>query len=142
MKEFREKFQIEELKIKKIGSWIISLRPQQITLGSLLLSLDRKCPHLGGITEKEGKQLSQAFRVVENLLEASFKPDKINFLALMMVDHQVHFHIIPRYKNIRVFQEREFLDKNWPMPPILSNTIDLNKIDLLNIIKFIKQTIK
>ncbi|HTO15822.1 MAG TPA: hypothetical protein VLZ83_08625 [Edaphocola sp.] len=126
MVAFREKFQIEKLQIKKVGSWIISLRPQQVTLGSLVLSLDRACPHFGEITEEEGKELSQTFKIIENLLNASFKADKINYLALMMVDHQVHYHVIPRYETKRVFDKIEFIDQDWPMPPSLSNIVELS----------------
>ena len=138
---FRKTFQIEDLKIEKIGSWIISLRPQQITLGSLVLSLDRKCPHLGEITENEGKELSQAFKVVEGLLEVSFKPNKINYLALMMVDHQVHFHVIPRYNDMRTFKEMEFKDKDWPKPPVLSNSINLTHDELTSIKEFMSSAV-
>ena len=136
MEEFRKTFQIEDLKIEKIGSWIISLRPQQITLGSLVLPLNRKCPHLGEITEKEEKELSQAFKVLEELLEVSFKPNKINYLGLMMVDHQVHFHVIPRYDDLRTFKEMEFKDKDWPKPPVMSNVVNLTHDELTSIKEF------
>ena len=43
MKEFKAKFKVSEYLIRKIGGWNISVRPMQITIGSLVLSLDRKC---------------------------------------------------------------------------------------------------
>src|SRR5690554_4574115 len=103
MKEFREKFKIESLEIKQVGSWIISLRPKQVTLGSMILSLDRKCPHFSELTAEEGEELSEAFKMLEDLLRSTFSPDKINYLALMMLDEQVHFHVIPRYKEQIVY---------------------------------------
>ena len=37
---------------------------------------------------------------------------KINYLAYMMIDNHVHFHVIPRYSKIKKFNEIEFKKKN------------------------------
>lgn len=133
METFKEKFQIEKLEIAQIGSWIISLRPQQVTLGSLVLSLNRECTSLGELLEIEGKELRMAFKTIEFILKKSFQPEKINYLALMMVDNHVHFHVIPRYSETRIFNEREYIDKDWPKPPILSTSHNLKVDDLISI---------
>ncbi|MGO3184224.1 MAG: HIT family protein [Aequorivita sp.] len=138
MNEFREKFQIEKFQIQKLGSWIISLRPQQVTLCSLVLSLDRKCPHLGQITEKEGAELSCAFKFVEKLLQKTFNPEKINYLALMMLDHQVHFHIIPRYKDSIEFDDQIYRDKDWPKPPNVLKPLELSENILISLRQHLK----
>lgn len=139
MEDFRKKFQIEPLEIKKIGSWIISLRPQQVTLGSLVLSLARKCPHLGEMTEQEGQELSQAFKFVEALLQKTFHPGKINYLALMMVDHQVHFHVIPRYEKPVEFNGHTYQDKDWPKPPKVTEPLEINENDIISLKHYLKQ---
>lgn len=133
MLEFRNKFRIEDLLIKRVGGWNISLRPVQITLGALILSLDRPCPDMGGLTFDESLELGEAFKVIQNLFTQTFKPDKINYLALMMVDHQVHFHVIPRYESERVFEEEKFADRDWPNPPDLFCSLELDsaRIDRL-----------
>src|SRR5690625_6323285 len=90
MDNFKNKFQIKELFITKVGNWNISLRPKQITIGSLILSLNRKCPEMTNLTLEEGKDLVRSFQVIQELMNKSFKPEKLNYLALMMVDQQVH----------------------------------------------------
>ena len=57
---------------------------------------------------------------------------------LMMVDPDVHFHVIPRYAKPKKFGGMEFTDPGWPSAPDLSHT---NKTSLpinLNIIDHIK----
>jgi len=81
--QFAEKFQLEELPIEVIGPCIISLRPQQPTIGSLALTLSRECSRFGELHEQESAYLSSAFKNVGLLLQKTFNPQKINNLALM-----------------------------------------------------------
>lgn len=140
MKEFSEKFRIEEFKIRQIGSWIISLRPSQVTIGSLILSLNRKSSSFSDLTIKEGEELINAFKEIENIYSYSFKPDKINYLALMMVDDQVHYHVIPRYENFVEFDNNIYTDVDWPKPPEIMNKLE--NIDLNNILDYLKSNLK
>lgn len=134
MKEFKEKFQVEELLIFKVGNWNISLRPVQVTLGSLVLSLNRKCPELSDLTSEETGDLSEVFKKIEEILKKSFQPDKLNYLALMMQDHQVHFHILPRYKNEIEFNSKTYSDSDWPKPADIFNTLEFSREEL-NLLK-------
>ena len=45
---------------------------------------------------------------IERALRATFDHQKINYLALMMVDPHVHFHVIPRYSGSREFEGSTF----------------------------------
>lgn len=135
--QFVEKFRLNELTIKNTGSWIISLRPQQPTLGSLILTLNRKCESLSQITIDEGRDLSIAFLAIEKMLNATFKPDKINYLALMMVDNQVHFHVIPRYCKKVIFEDKDYTDSSWPGIPSLE-AIELSSAQFWNILQLLK----
>ena len=36
---------------------------------------------------------------------------------LMMVDPNVHFHVIPRYEGTRAWAGLDFPDAGWPGPP-------------------------
>jgi len=137
-KAFATKFRLPEFEINQVGNWIISLRPQQTTLGSLIISLNRRCEKFSEITDKEGKELASTFKEVERILDLAFEPDKINYLALMMVDNQVHFHVIPRYSSLRIFEEQKFIDADWPKPPLL-NTLDITDILLSKIINTLRQ---
>lgn len=123
--QFKNKFRINDLLVMEYEFWILSLRPQQPTLGSLLLSLKRDCSQLAYLESRETGELSKIFYQTEKILCYLFNNDKINYLALMMVDDHVHFHIIPRYASSRIFESVTFRDENWPKPPdVLSNSCD------------------
>lgn len=139
MESFKKKFKVEELLITKVGAWNISLRPAQVTIGSLVLSLDRECPVLGGLTIEDASDLGVAFKEIEKIYNETFQPDKINYLALMMVDEQVHFHVIPRYSRPVIFQGQQFPDKNWPMPTDVTDALTLNDTTLLAILDYFKR---
>ena len=49
----------------------------------------------------------------------TFKPDKFNYLMLMMVDPNVHFHVLPRYSSSRKCAGVAFEDRAWPKAPSL-----------------------
>jgi len=123
--QFKRKFKIDELTLIEFSYWILSLRPHQPTLGSLILSLKRGCQHLGHLKTEETGELSKIFYRIEKGIHDMFKNDKINYLALMMLDHHVHFHVIPRYAGPRIFELVEFKDTEWPKPPnVLTNSCD------------------
>ena len=63
------------------------------------------------------KEFTQIIKETEKHLIELFQYDKINYLMLMMVDPNVHFHIIPRYATNRIFHSFEFQDFGWPALP-------------------------
>jgi diadenosine tetraphosphate (Ap4A) HIT family hydrolase len=135
--EFIDKFRLNDYLLKAIGSWLISVRPQQPTIGCLVLSLNRSCDKLGNIDEQEGIDLVHAFTEVERILYASFMPNKINYLSLMMIDEQVHFHVIPRYKESVYVLGTEYQDRSWPLYPSLE-PLKMNESTMEEIIKILK----
>jgi len=137
--DFIVKFKLIQLEIKRVGAWIISLRPHQPTLGACVITLNRECEKLSNITEQEGAELTLAFKEIEKILNATFKPDKINYLALMMQDNQVHFHILPRYSNDKFFENQNFIDINWPEQPSLEPIV-IDDFLLQKILKKLKNT--
>jgi len=136
-KEFKEKFGLDYLTIQEVGGWIISLRPQQPTIGSMVLTLNRYCQHLAEINEKESADLIHAFQQIEIIVKHVLKADKINYLVLMMVDEQVHFHVIPRYKEGKTFNGNIYIDSDWPGPPSLK-ALSLNDLDINLILQLLK----
>ena len=135
---FVVKFKLDEFLIKKTNFWTISLHPQQPTIGSLVLSLNRKCEKMSLITVEESKDLSLVFQEVEKMLELTFLPDKINYLALMMIDEQVHFHVIPRYSKIVKLKDNEYKDNTWPGPPSF-NEINIGTSEFTSILNQFKK---
>ena len=134
--KFREKFRIPELQIHANEHWIWSVRPSQPTLGAGILSLKRYCPNFGLITNDEGAALGEIVRTCEHRLKARFAPDRINYLMLMMVDHHVHFHMIPRYGRPVTHLGTTWEDRGWPSLPELSddqNTAGTSGLHAINV---------
>jgi diadenosine tetraphosphate (Ap4A) HIT family hydrolase len=126
LNDFQTKFKTEELTLMETNFWLISLRPSQPTIGSLVVSLKRVCQSLSKLKPEEGADLVVAMQKIENRLNEKFPVDKLNYLALMMVDNQVHYHVIPRYKNGLVFNGIEYLDKSYPKPVDIFETQDVD----------------
>ena len=51
---------------------------------------------------------------------------------LMMVDHHVHYHVIPRYEGIRTFAGREWVDNGWPALPVIGDAQHADDPELLH----------
>jgi diadenosine tetraphosphate (Ap4A) HIT family hydrolase len=67
-----------------------------------------------------------AVALSERALAAFCQYDRINYLMLMMVDPDVHFHVIPRYCEPRTWGGTEFADAGWPGPPQLASAVSLS----------------
>lgn len=125
--KFYEKFKLKELHIYESEFWIWSLRPVQATIGSGILSLKRECSEFSELNKEEFSDLSEIIKVIERTLNKTFNYDVMNYLMLMMVDKQVHYHIIPRYERTIDFADITWKDLNWPgVPSLDSDVIDSN----------------
>ena len=107
--------------VKEYNHWCILLRNEQVTLGSLVLICKDNVTKFSNISDEAFQEYPRVINETENTLYTLFKYDKINYLMLMMVDPNVHFHVIPRYKDKRIFLDYEFLDPDWPDKPSLIN---------------------
>lgn len=119
--EFRAKFQVDELLVAQTPAWSWSVRPAQATLGSGVLSLNRYAARFSEVTAPEMAELAELLARLEKSLRTAFGYDLINYLMLMMVDHHVHFHVIPRYADTRQFAGLDWVDAGWPAFPALAD---------------------
>ena len=115
-----EKFGYPGSLVREYRHWAVLLRPQQTTLGALVLVCKDEAEAFSKISAEAFGELPQVTAAIEATLKASFQYDKINYLMLMMVDRDVHFHVIPRYAGPRTFARVEFHDPGWPGPPELA----------------------
>ena len=107
--------------------WCVLLRPGQVTLGSLVLVCKDAAVRFSDITPEAFSELGRVTRAIETGL-AAFRPfDRINYLMLMMVDPDVHFHVVPRYGSAQTFDSIEFPDPGWPGPPQLGAAVKLDE---------------
>ncbi|MCP5227076.1 HIT family protein [Accumulibacter sp.] len=128
---FRAKFRVDELLVSSTPAWSWSVRPGQATLGAGVLSLNRHAASLSDVSGAEMAELAALVGTLEKAVRSVFAYDIINYLMLMMVDHQVHFHVIPRYQGARQFAGLEWLDSGWPTVPALSVSQHADQEDIL-----------
>jgi diadenosine tetraphosphate (Ap4A) HIT family hydrolase len=102
--------------VRSYRHWAVHLRLGQVTLGSLVLASLDPAPTMASLPLGAFQELKQVMAEVEATLSSLFRYDKINYLVLMMVDPQVHFHVIPRYGSPRSFRGVPFQDPDWPRP--------------------------
>lgn len=135
--DFNNKFNLEKLKIYETDYWIWSLRPHQTTLGAGIISLKRQCATFGELLPEEFADLGNIIKVIEQTLKDTFNYDIMNYLMLMMVDKQVHYHVIPRYENEVELLGDVWKDTAWPgVPNLAGEDLDINK--LVSICSYIK----
>ena len=112
--------------VKAYEHWIVLLRPQQVTLGALILAAFEPVSAFSELSPASFAELKQVTVDIENSLKQAFEYEKLNYLMLMMVDPDVHFHVIPWYSAARNFENKQFGDSGWPGPPQLG---DVNETD-------------
>ena len=117
-----EKFGYPGTLIQEYKNWVVLLRPQQATLGALVLVCKNEVDAFSEISSEAFSELKEVTTSIENHLKTCFSYDKINYLMLMMVDRDVHFHVLPRYAHSRIFDQNEFNDPGWPGPPDLAQS--------------------
>ena len=98
-----EKFGYPETLIREYEHWLVLLREQQISLGSLVLVCKDPALRFSDVTSEAFVELHRVIVDIEQTLETQYRYDKINYLMLMMVDPDVHYHVIPRYETAREF---------------------------------------
>ena len=114
-----KKFGYPETRLKEFKKWTVVLRPQQVTLGSLVIVCKEGATAFSQISRDAFAELRDITQFIEPKLGGAFSYEKINYLMLMMVDPDVHFHVIPRYSTSKHFKGQEFVDHGWPGPPNL-----------------------
>ncbi|MDQ2639512.1 MAG: HIT family protein [Pseudomonadota bacterium] len=117
------KFGYPHTRVAQTSHWTVLLRPRQPTLGSLVLVCREQATAFSALSAAAFADLQQVVRGVEAALREVVAFERINYLMLMMVDPDVHFHVIPRYQSAREFGGVEFADAGWPGPPALEPAV-------------------
>jgi len=112
--------------IREYDRWVVLLRPHQATLGALVLACKDEAEAFSDISAAAFGELRQVTGDIEAGLSA-FRPyQKINYLMLMMVDKDVHFHVLPRYDAPQDFDGTSYADAGWPAVPDLAGGVQPN----------------
>ncbi len=132
------KFGYPESLIHDYERWVVLLRPHQATLGALVLACKDPAEAFSEISPEAFGELSRVVGDIEAGLSA-FRPyQRINYLMLMMVDKDVHFHVLPRYQSDQVFEGTAYPDNGWPAVPDLAGGLQPDGATLAGIREAIK----
>jgi diadenosine tetraphosphate (Ap4A) HIT family hydrolase len=121
--ETQIKFGYPDTLIADYQHWCVLARPAQATLGAMVLVCKEDATSFSSISPAAFTEMGIIIPAIEAASKA-FRPwQKINYLMLMMVDPNVHFHVLPRYETLQSFQGTDYADSGWPGPPDLGNAV-------------------
>jgi len=106
--------------VRDYAHWAVLVRPKQATLGALVMVCKEEAQAFSEISAAAFAEMPQVVRDIEAGLQA-FRPyQKINYMMLMMVDREVHSHVLPRYEASQDFAGTTYADPGWPALPNLT----------------------
>ncbi|WP_411289339.1 HIT family protein [Phenylobacterium sp.] len=132
-------FGFPETLVGETRSWLVLARPKQPTFGALVLICKEEAQAFSDLSATAFADLGLAVSAVETLLRKVVGYQQINYLMLMMVDRDVHFHVIPRYQGERVHEGMSFPDAGWPGQPDLGAAMDLGPEGAARLAAFLRQ---
>jgi diadenosine tetraphosphate (Ap4A) HIT family hydrolase len=121
MNETMRKFGYPGSVVRDFDHWTVLLRPKQATLGALVLACKQPVKDFGQVSAAGFAELQVVTRAMEAALKKAFDYQKLNYLMLMMVDPDVHFHVLPRYSQNQQLAGLDFDDPGWPGPPDIAH---------------------
>src|SRR3954471_4043787 len=116
--------------LREFEHWLVLLRPAQVTLGSLVLAAKSDATAYRDLPREAFAEQADVVKAIETALTGFCQYERINYLMLMMVDPNVHFHVIPRYSAARTWNGIQFPDEGWPRPPKLDAAAKLDEARL------------
>jgi len=119
--------------------WYTLLRREQITFGSMILiTKNEKNSSISKLNVSEQAEMFFAIQKIEDVAFKIMNCDKINYLALMMVDPYVHFHILPRFKKPVDYNNIDFIDPGYPGVADLGYKTQLTETEFSDLVKYAK----
>ena len=100
-------------RIAQSECWTVVLNTNQSLLGRCFLVLRRPETDVTALTSDEILDLWAMVRRVKSALDQLWSPDHYNYAFLMNLDRQVHFHVIPRYRDGLTFAGLTFADPDF-----------------------------
>lgn len=133
------KFGYPDTVVHEGAHWAVMVRPAQATLGALVVACKEDARAFSAISAAAHAELKPTVERVETCLKKAFAWDKINWLALMMIDPQVHFHVLPRYAGERSFGGLTFADPGWPAAPVIGHAPALGPTTIADLTQHLRR---
>lgn len=139
MNETILKFGYPATLVREYAHWLVLLRPQQPTLGSLVLAARSDVTAFSALEPAAFAELATVTANIEGALKAAVDYERINYLMLMMVDPHVHMHVIPRYDGSRSVAGISVADAGWPKVPALGEAHALEPDEMAALVGWIRR---
>jgi diadenosine tetraphosphate (Ap4A) HIT family hydrolase len=121
--------------------WTIHLAPSQRYLGTCVIVLKRQCNNLSELRSEEWAEFTVIVQEIEKALNHIFKPTLFNWscfknaaFRVQNPNPQIHWHLIPRYKELTVFEGVKFEDLDFGyIPQPINREISENVMENMKI---------
>lgn len=133
-----QNFGYPERSIREYEHWVLLIRPVQVTLGSVIIAAKADVKSFGALEPDAMAEWPSIVRRYESVIAQHFRAEKFNYLALMMVDPNPHFHGIPRYRAPLTFEGQSFTDERFPKPPALDIVNDCSPETLAALLTYLR----
>jgi diadenosine tetraphosphate (Ap4A) HIT family hydrolase len=105
---------IEVDKIADYEHWTVHLDIKQYYLGRVFIWSKRpESISMFDLNNNEWLELKSILADLNKMYEQSFTPDTLNMAFLGNDVEHCHCHVVPRYKEPKIFDEVIFKDENW-----------------------------
>lgn len=136
-----QKFGYPATLIAEFDHWVVLLRPEQPVLGALVLAAKSDVTAFSALPAEAFAELAVVTKAIERGLAATVAPAKFNYLMLMMVDPNVHCHVLPRYEGERSHGDVTVRDAGWPKAPALNEAVTLTDAQIAALVAWLKPAI-
>lgn len=133
------KFHYPKTIVMEYEFWVVLVRVNQVNPGSLVIVCKEPAQALGEVSAAAWVEFQLVAKETEAALTSAFGYDKINYLALMMKDREVHFHVIPRYADKQRFLNQDWIDVDWPEKTNLGVQTVLDDDQILDLAELLKK---
>ncbi|MBA3774137.1 MAG: HIT family protein [Ramlibacter sp.] len=103
--------------VREYDHWVVLIRPVQPTPLSCVIAARAEVESLGALSRAAAGELPEVIRAFEATVRVLAPAQKFNYLALMMVDPNPHFHALPRYADSVRLGGIDYRDELFPKPP-------------------------
>jgi diadenosine tetraphosphate (Ap4A) HIT family hydrolase len=138
MNETIVRFGYPDTLVADYDHWVVLLRPAQPTLGSLVFAAKADVLAFSDLPAGAFAEQARVVADIERVLRDKVRYAKINYLMLMMVDPNVHYHVIPRYEGERQAEGLSIADTGWPKIPVLGDAVELTAEQIAALVDWLK----